>query len=585
MKNTEKNKLFPYIILTIIILLQLVRIVYSFAYLKEDFHSDEIWSFGLSNSYYEPFVYQSADHTEQINKDKWVSSEVLKNYITVNKEQRFDYGSVYFNQVHDYHPPLYYFIIHTICSLFPDRFSPWNGFIVNIVVFIVTMIYFYNLLFKLTGTYKSALIGCAFYGFSMSVLNDFVFLRMYCMVTMFAVMSLFYHAKLYKDNSCNKYIFALFWVTLSGCLTHHFFIPFAGCISLCFFVYYLLKKNIKLLLAYSISMLGSVAVSLLVFPATIEHLFSGRIDDSKFTFNWQLILTLNCVLSELFGLNLPVGLNISFGAVAIVILCLAVIASPLVFLFRNEQWFKKCILFIKNNKKNLFARFKQADLMVVSIIVSSLGIIVVTALTVSFILMQETTDRYLFFIMPGCSILFILMVSQICGKIIKNPNFKYGLMMIICVLFCFASNTVSECSYLLQKPDDVVSIETLSNDSNCVFISSEYWLLTCFSKLAMNSDNFWATTDDNLHEKIDNMSKPPDNEKNMYYFIDKRAFYVEPSENVLDQAMPVMQVGVSNSKKIKKEEFENTLQSKYVNFDYVGYDKIFNRDFLIYKVG
>lgn len=585
MKNTEKKKTVPYIALAIIIILQLGRIVYSFAFLKEDFHSDEIWSFGLSNSYYEPFVFQAADHTAYINKDKWISSDVLRNYIIVNKEQRFSYGAVYYNQVHDYHPPLYYFVIHSICSLFPDEFSPWYGFSLNIVSFIVAMIFFYKLILKLSGSYKSALIGCTYYGFSMSVLNNFVFLRMYCMVTMFSIMALYYHAKLYKDSCIKKNICTLFLITLFGCLTHHFFIPFAGCISVCFCIYYFLKKKIKLLFAYATAMLGSVAVSLIIFPATIDHLFSGRIDDAKFTFGWQIILTLNCVLSELFGIKLPVGLNISFGAVAIVIICVAVIVSPLVFLFRNEQWFQKFRLLSKSVVKKLFGKIIHADLMIASMLFSTLGIIFLTALTVSLILMEATTDRYLFIIMPGCVALVILMINRLCEKFFKKAKVRYGVMIVLCAFFCTTSNLVSKCNYLLQKPDDVVSIETLSNDSNCVFISSEYWLLTCFSKLAMNSDNFWATTDDNLHEKIDNMSKPPDNEKNMYYFIDKRAFYVESSENVLDQAMPVMQVGVSNSKKIKKEEFENTLQSKYVNFDYVGYDKIFNRDFLIYKVG
>ena len=133
----DNNKTFlqkhgSHIILAVIIILQLCYAVFVFTTQKQGYHSDELWCYGLANSYYKPFVYledgiyqddyeggyEGSDITH-----KWISGDVMKKYITVQKDQRFSYDSVYHNQILDHHPPLYYFILHTICSFFPDKFS------------------------------------------------------------------------------------------------------------------------------------------------------------------------------------------------------------------------------------------------------------------------------------------------------------------------------------------------------------------------------------------------------------------------------------------------------------------------------
>ena len=74
MEKTKRKKTI-YLILFVIILLQLFRIIYSFAFLKEGTHSDEEWSYGLANSYFEPYIYQNADETEYTHMNEWFSSD------------------------------------------------------------------------------------------------------------------------------------------------------------------------------------------------------------------------------------------------------------------------------------------------------------------------------------------------------------------------------------------------------------------------------------------------------------------------------------------------------------------------------
>ena len=223
--------------------LSLFRIIFNFSFFKESYHSDEIWSFGLSNSYYEPFIYQSADHTEKINIDTWFSSEVLRDYLTVKKEQRFSYGSVIYNQNNDYHPPLYYLILHTICSFFAEKFSFWYAFFINIFAYIIASVFFFRLIYEITKSETAALYGYMFYAFSMGILNTFVFVRMYALLSMFAVLSMYFHARLYYTGNI-RYILPVSVITLLGALTHHFYLPFAAGVSLCFCVYYLIKRKL-----------------------------------------------------------------------------------------------------------------------------------------------------------------------------------------------------------------------------------------------------------------------------------------------------------------------------------------------------
>ena len=336
MQTDKKQKsIKPFIALVLIIILQLGRLVYAFVYLKEDFHSDEMWSFGLSNSYYKPFVFQNAEHTEFINYKTWFSSKVMRDYLTVDKFQRFSYGSVYYNQVHDYHPPFYYFILHTICSFFPEKFSLWFSFSINIFSFIGTIIFLYLLMKEISHSEKLSLISCYFYGFSMGALNTFEFIRIYALATMISVGYLYYHALLYHSDKMKRNMIILFSITLIGSLTHHFFIPYACCVALCFCVYYLIKQNIRKLCIYSVTLLSAVAVSILIFPATIDHLFSGRIEGGKLSPIWQIKLVASCMTSELFGMNISPISKYSFTANLIVVICIGLIISPLMFLFRN----------------------------------------------------------------------------------------------------------------------------------------------------------------------------------------------------------------------------------------------------------
>ena len=213
MSEKKKSLSAAYMILAGIILIQLLYSTFMFVYKKNGTHSDEIWSYGLANSYYKPFVYlpdgiyqdeyrggyEGSDIT-----GKWIDGKVMNDYVTVQKGERFTYGSVYHNQVLDHHPPLYYSILHTICSFFPDRFSLWYAYAINIVSMVFIQIFLFKIMKMLSGSDKTALICCLLYGGGVGALSTMMFLRQYGFMTMLITMIWYWNLKMYRSYDKEK---------------------------------------------------------------------------------------------------------------------------------------------------------------------------------------------------------------------------------------------------------------------------------------------------------------------------------------------------------------------------------------------
>jgi len=565
----------------VIIFVSLARIIYNFTYLKDGFHSDEVWSFGLANSYFEPFIYQTADHSDKSNFEQWISGDVMKSYMTVDENHRFAYDSVWFNQKYENHPPLFYSVLHTVCSFFPGKINLWYGFVVNIAAFIITMIFLYLLAADITESYSAALICCIFYGFSAGTLDTFVYVRMYAMLTAVSVISLYFHSRLYRTGNIKRYCIILIPVTVAGALTHHYYVPFSLIISFCFCLYYLIKKNYKIMLAYGLSILGALGLSLVFFPAAISHLFSEKLDEPKFTMSWQIVLTFNCILRELFGVELPVVPPVSPMVVIIVTVCVLIIVSPLLYLFRASRF----IIMLPELIIRFISEVKGINLMIWAMIMASLGICFLTSLTVSLFLMGDTADRYLFLIYPSVCITGVSFLKYIFIKIVKHKNTSNLLTAVLCVVLCVTSNFKYGCIYLFSKPDDVVSIKDIITDENCVYITNTNWFLTCFAWVSTDASLIYAMNCYDLEPKLRSIPDVPTSDNVIYYIVDTKSFKTELSEEeVFNGEMPVRGISSTNNYKITEEQFMLVLNSMYSDIEYVGHDFLFDREHLIYKI-
>ncbi len=145
---------------------------------KVSFHVDEMLTFGLSNSYFQPFFEEPS-----VSGGIVITGADFTDYLSA-KDNPFSYGSVIYNQIQDVHPPLYYFFIHTICSLAPGLSFGTVGYMVNALFAALTIIglfvWAYRRFDRLTAYLAAICVG-----FGVSTFSMLVFFRMYMMLLYF----------------------------------------------------------------------------------------------------------------------------------------------------------------------------------------------------------------------------------------------------------------------------------------------------------------------------------------------------------------------------------------------------------------
>lgn len=234
---------------------------------KRNLHVDEAFSYGLANhdgmavNIEEGYTYQPADGI-------WLD------YMTVNRGERFCYRNVWENQASDVHPPLYYVLLHTICSFFPGHFSMWFAGLINIVFACGTLFFLRKLALLFSDNEKlQRLLSIAFIS-SAGVLSAVGFLRMY-IVAMFWVTALTYILlKRFEGNGWRFYV-ALFFCMVCGALTHYYCVLYAVSISVAYGSLLLCRKAWKETGLFCLTQGLSGIVAICCFPAMLQHVFSG----------------------------------------------------------------------------------------------------------------------------------------------------------------------------------------------------------------------------------------------------------------------------------------------------------------------
>ncbi len=275
---------------------------------KADYHLDEMYSYGLSN--HQDSMYISIED----GKRYMPPSEPYIEYLTVRDTSRFDYKNVWRNQAEDVHPPLYYALLHTICSIFPGTFSKWYAGSINIVFALWTLFVLRKLIRNLTGNDdKVCSIVSVLFVLSSGILSAVSLFRMYIFV-MFWVTLL--TEMLVKEvgirRSDRKFFLKLYAVAVLGALTHYYCIVFTIFICTVFGVFLLLKKKWD-------SMTGLIVIGILagstayfIFPSMIIHMFYGyrgteaidNLKQSPYEFWTRMKDFFNIVNNEAFGNSL-----------------------------------------------------------------------------------------------------------------------------------------------------------------------------------------------------------------------------------------------------------------------------------------
>lgn len=296
---------------------------------KKGYHVDELYSYGLANSEYLPFMHfgeggydvrdwmidygageSLGDLFRNLAKDfkllqecgfqfknsviyedyltaqansadtrttTWVSGQAYRDYLAVSKSNTFNYASVYYNQRGDVHPPLYYMFLHTICSLFQGRFSKWFGLAVNFIALLLTLLVLYHMVSSYLGGKKAALAVVLVYALSSGFMTNAMFLRMYALLTLMVTLCSYLHLRLAADgfDLTRKSRIWLILSTLGGFLTHYYFVIYVLATAAVYTFWMVSKKKWRAAVSYLLTMTASAVIGLCIWPFAVKHVFFG----------------------------------------------------------------------------------------------------------------------------------------------------------------------------------------------------------------------------------------------------------------------------------------------------------------------
>lgn len=244
-----------------------------FACRKSGLFIDEVYSYGLSNSYFAPYL---TDIKEGSLTDKEFSTEEINDYLSVNENDKFAFSSVYYNQSKDVHPPLYYWLLNSVSSFFPGTFSIWIGVGLNIGLFFISLLALYFFVKNLFGSIPISAVSVILFGTSVLSLSMVMMVRMYTLLALFTILLASVTVKIIRDPENNLLYPLLTLIIFCGMMTQYYFAFYAFFLCALYVFYALIKKRWNSLLWFSVCAVLGVALMVAVFPASIRQLFVGN---------------------------------------------------------------------------------------------------------------------------------------------------------------------------------------------------------------------------------------------------------------------------------------------------------------------
>ena len=301
----------------VLVLLLITGLCLHFSLQKSGMFIDEIYTYGLSNSEYTPFVTDIYDG-EMV--DETLTQEQFRDYLTVQEGEQFHFGSVYYNQTQDVHPPLHYWLIHLISSFVPNSYSKWIGLSINYAFLMATLWVLFCLTDKLFDSKKLAGFTAAIYGLNTLALSTMLMIRMYMVLTFFTVLLAYLIADMLRGKT-SVWMYVLIVLTIFlGLMTQYYYVFYAFFVCAAYDIYLIIKKQYRIFWAFSISALAGVALLLIVYPACLQHLFADKlvsggsmIDSIKNPSDWPRRFS-----TYLYSLNYEARWMIRAGKVAVV---------------------------------------------------------------------------------------------------------------------------------------------------------------------------------------------------------------------------------------------------------------------------
>jgi len=582
----KEKKVYRHLGLICIIVLQSIWLFYVFSSLKQGFHSDEVWNYAFANSYSTKELTEDNNGHSMMNC--WMSSVNLKEYISVEAEHCFSYRSVLSNTERDLNPPFQYLILHTVCSFFPGVFSWYFCFAINLFSFIISQIYIYRLGCRLVGNKPIVGIACVIlYGFSVGAMDIVIFMRIYALAVMFAVLFMYYSHVFFEDGRDHKKIswknvILLFVFCFLGGITLHLFLFLAFIITLLYTLLYLILKKYKYFLVHGLTCLISALVSVFTFSSFFSDVSNGQVNGNiRYPFWMQFRSYWYFITRDLFGAHVAPVRTATPLLVLAFLAFFVLLILPIFFLNRKEKWVKKIIDYIKTKAKLLKEKITNIQYSLIVMILSSLVVVIAMADRSSIYYMGVYANRYVFVIYPFVSVSACVILYYLVSFVFDKQKISAIILIICALVFSLWSQFLpNNKEYLFRHVEEGVTLQDVERDANCILVLSSDWLVTCFAPELYDTNSYYATNYNNFFENnaLENVR------------------YNEPYYLILDESgMQGATVNEGQTNPINEDFKEKLLNVQdYIDYldgfanvkkvEFVGKDEVFRREIGIFRI-
>lgn len=398
--------------LIILVFLLVTAVFFYYGHCKAGFFIDEVHTYGLSNSHYAPYISSAAGGSL---KDTLITRDQLIDYATADSSEILDFGSVYYNQSQDVHPPLYYFIFNAASGFAGETFSKWTGLILDYVIYIVALYILFKLSLELFGNFEASVSVVILYGISTIGISTAVYIRMYVLLMLFTVLLALCALRLVRTGKL-KYCILCGITVFLGLFTQYYFVLYAFflCFAVC--VCLICRKKIDLLWKFALSAFAGVALLFILFPSAVRHIFVGN---GKVVGGSSVIQSITDTSSYLSRTSSFIHF-LTYGLKAAIIVALFGILILI-------------ILLLKKQKVNFNGLNELALIVTPAIFAWMVNILICPEYTIE--------ERYIYNIAP----IFVL----IPGWVISRLNFKWSpavsaAVAIACIILCKPNNLTSQ---------------------------------------------------------------------------------------------------------------------------------------------
>lgn len=492
MKRTEYDGK-SILILLLLLMLQVIA-AFCFCGQKTGYHYDEYYSYYSSN------VTGGLGPWEQ----EWKTGQDIFNEFAVLPGEGFQFSRVSEMQSYDVHPPVYYLVLHAICSLVPGVFTKWSGLAVNLLFFIASWFLIAWLSWHL-GEKKKELVfaSCLLYGFNPAVFSGIMLVRMYTMLGFWILLVTCLHVRALEQRKRGlKFYLPLMVLIIAGFLTHYYFAVYLFFLAAAMEFYLLFEKEegkdlagrLKDCFAYGFSTVGAMLFSVVLYPASASHIFRGYRGTEAMGAFFDLSNTLGRISFFSGLLN-----EYAFGSMLpVLVLVLVLLALTWIGLKgrRTNDTDGSQTRDIKRKKKHDFMFLEQQR---VRLITAAAAVGYFAVVTKTALLTAEEANRYQIPVYGLLIVLSISLLGLLAGKVCclldgrqkssRGIGSKiYPVLMTVMIVLLSAGQIRGLCSgkVLFLYPDDAGAIAEARTNADTVVV------------YLFNENQKWMTWDDSL---------------------------------------------------------------------------------------